>query len=81
MPYCFHCDTQFARSDSIAANTPELHADTYCSRICYDKDTEQMEADIKAAAIADSVASDSEKTIPIIEEIKAGGFILKVRKN
>ena len=79
MFYCFRCGEQYNKSDSLASNTPELHAETYCSLICHDKDTEQMEADIKAAAIADSKASPESATIPVIEEIKVGGFNMKVR--
>ena len=77
---CFNCGKLFQRSESLAANTHELYAATYCSLECQDKDTESMNLAIKQAAEEQEAAKDLdlEQGTPV-KIIEAGGFKLRVK--
>jgi len=79
---CIYCGSRFTRADAIAANTPELMSNMYCSRVCHDKDTEQIEHAIKELrdenpALSDGEFSDSTDTTEY-KTVEVGGFRLRV---
>jgi hypothetical protein len=80
---CFYCGRYFTRADSLAANTPEEFASTYCSLMHKDLDTEQMkqgsEQDVK---IAESCYNAVENPIDSVatESKQVGGFTIKIKQ-
>lgn len=79
---CFSCGSLFIVSDARAANTPEHFVKTYCSELCYQIDTEEIEKQIKQEQLM------QEEAIKLLQEdvknepplISVGGFQLKMRK-
>jgi hypothetical protein len=79
---CFYCGAEFYKSDSIAANTEEQYATTYCSRRCCDLDIESMKQDGEKSAkdfisSMDAAKLQSEQNT---ETKTVGGFTLKIKK-
>jgi hypothetical protein len=78
---CFYCGRYFTRTDSLAANTPEEFASTYCSLMHKDLDTEQMKQDSEAEAKAtDSREQENPIDSVATESKQVGGFTIKIRK-
>ena len=84
---CFNCGKLFRRSESLAANTHELYASTYCSLVCQDKDIEDMNEAIKQAQFEEEQAkikdldtdTTSTELSTQVKDINVAGFNLKVR--
>lgn len=74
---CIYCGSRFTRADSVAANTPELMSNMYCSLECHDKDTEQIDNSIKELQEQQAV-KDAEFKEEQFQIIEAAGFRLKV---
>lgn len=74
---CFACGISYKIEDS---NAPEDYQSTYCSWSCYNEDMGALRG---AATTAPEVATSEQiaSAIDNVEEIKVGGFRIKVRKD
>ena len=79
---CFSCGSLYRVADSRAANTPEIFEKTYCSKLCCDIDSEQIEKEIKLEQEqqAANLALQQDEVKLNTTEMRVGGFTLNVRK-
>lgn len=72
---CFFCGCFFTSEDARNSGVDVAYSQTYCSEICYNRDTEQMKQDVIAETKQDIINN------PSIVEANVGGFNLKINTN